>query len=124
MHDKTMKQRETNKRAQKRHRDRTRVRVSVTYDTGGLVLGSCSPALSLLSGLYSYVNASQPAASCLQAKEELASQQIAALTAELRKSQREKGLIEQRADTLSTALAVRGSASPKVHVLSQQCLFF
>ncbi len=51
----------------------------------------------------------------LQEKDEQASQQIAALTAELRKSQQEKGLIEQRADTLSTALAVRATGSPEVH---------
>lgn len=51
----------------------------------------------------------------LQAKEEETSQQIAALSAELKKTQWEKTVIEQRAETLSTALAVRASTSSKVH---------
>ena len=52
----------------------------------------------------------------MQAREEQTSQQIMALTAELKKSQREKGLIEQRAHTLSTALAYRANP-PEVHAL-------
>ena len=53
----------------------------------------------------------------LQAREEETSRQIAALTAELKKSQWEKGLIEQRADTLTTVLALTASASSEVHAL-------
>ena len=61
----------------------------------------------------------------LQAKEEETSQQIAALSAELKKTQWEKTVIEQRAETLSTALAVRASTSSKVHChsLHSSCLY-
>ena len=50
----------------------------------------------------------------LQAREEETNQQIAVLTAELKKSQWEKGLVEQRAQTLSTALAYRATSPSKV----------
>ena len=63
------------------------------------------------------ISDSQNIIHCLQAREEETSQQIAALTAELKKSQWEKGLIEQRAHTLSTALAYRANSSPEVHAL-------
>lgn len=53
----------------------------------------------------------------LQAREEETSQQIAVLTAELKKSQWEKGLVEQRAHTLSTALAYRAISPSKVCAL-------
>ena len=62
-------------------------------------------------------NASQHITECLQAREEQTSQQIVALRAELKKSQREKGLVEQRAHTLSTALAYRAKSSSEVHAL-------
>ncbi len=50
----------------------------------------------------------------IQAKEEETSAQIALLAAELKKMQWEKTIVEQQAETLKTALAVRTGGSAEV----------
>lgn len=122
--DKMVVLREKNKRAQKRHRDRMRVRhaLSCGLDVCHILARSnesknYSYVPLRLYPVLSVINNPQCIIHCLQAREEQTSQQIAVLTAELKKSQREKGVIEQRAHTLSTALAYRANSSSEVHTL-------
>ena len=50
----------------------------------------------------------------MQAKEEESGVQIAVLAAELKRTQWEKGIVEQQAETLKTALAVWTGCSSQV----------
>ena len=127
--DKVVVLREKNKRAQKRHRDRIRVRHALTgLAACHLLAWSNESKNHLYVPLRLYpilfvINHPRCIIHCLQAREEQTSQQIAVLTAELKKSQREKGLIEQRAHTLSTALAYRTDSSSEVHTLSPTLVY-